>query len=373
MRYLLFVLAIFSIKSESYSQLKLEDFNNFPLGIYFDHYKEVKSYFIKEPELFKGDSKTNKDNYKIEYNDIPFDIFGSADYELVFVNKTLSFVDIRLKYNCDEIDKFRQTIQYIKNTFKSDSDKNLLKEYSDLNYIDAIDFMKKEGKGVYGNMEDSVWDSLKGKHFGQEFWGINKSKQIDKKFIILSVSVDQARTTKGDWFLKPIVFDYSGSYLNLKITLTNEKLQDLRNQFENQSLYSFTGFREDKTIITLKNDNGVYKIPVKINNSLTLDFVLDLGASDVSISPDVFSVLLKTGSIEASDVLGKQSYKLADGSIVEHTVINLKSLTIGEIKLDNIKASVSDSNNSPLLLGQSALKKLGKYSIDNKKNELIIE
>jgi len=34
---------------------------------------------------------------------------------------------------------------------------------------------------------------------------------------------------------------------------------------------------------------------------------------------------------------------------------------------------VSDSNNSPLLLGQSALKKLGKYSIDNKKNELIIE
>lgn len=373
MRLLLLTLIFILSISTSYSQLRLKDFNDFPLGIYFDQYKEVKNYFAKVPELFKGDSKTNKDNYKIEYNDTPFDIFGSADYDLVFVNKILSFVDIKLIFNYDETENFRQTIQSLNNMLKSDFDKTLLKEYSDLNYIKAINFMKKEGKGVYGNMEDSVFENLKTEHFGQEFWNIKKSKQNDDKFIILSVSVGAVHKPKYDSYNRLLGYDYSGSCLNLNITLTNFKLQDLRNQFLSQSGYNFTGFKEDKKVIALKNDNGIYKIPVKVNNSLTLDFVLDLGATDVSISSDLFSVLLKTGSIETSDILGKQSYKLADGSIVEHTIINLKSLTIGEIKLDNVKASVSDSYNSPLLLGQSALKKLGKYSIDNKINELIIE
>ena len=366
MRHLLFILIFFYPKCECYSQLKIEDLNDFPLSIYFDDYRDIKKYFSNEPKLLKGDVK---DLYTIEYDDTPFDVFGSADYEFIFMNKLLTLVDIKLKFYYNETEKFKQTIQSLRNRLKSDFDKTLLKEYSDLNYFNSIDFMKKEGKGVYGNMDDSIRSNLNSKHFGQEFWNIKRSIHNDNRFMILGVSVGTTNKTKLDNH----DYEYSGSCIFLNITLTNSKLQDLRNQYLDLDRYNLVQFREEKKIIKLKNENGVYKIPVKVNNSLTLDFVLDLGASDVSISPDVFSVLLKTGSIDPSDIIGKQSYKLADGSIVEHTVINLKSLTIGGIKLDNIKASVSDSNNSPLLLGQSALKKLGTYSIDNKKNELTIE
>ncbi len=51
-------------------------------------------------------------------------------------------------------------------------------------------------------------------------------------------------------------------------------------------------------------------------------------------------------------------------------IINLNEFEIGGIKLKDIKASVSESAHSPLLMGQSALSKLGPYKIDG--NELII-
>jgi len=117
----------------------------------------------------------------------------------------------------------------------------------------------------------------------------------------------------------------------------------------------------------------VYNLPVKLNDNLTLNFILDLGASDVSISPDVLLVLLKTGSISESDFIGEETYQFADGSTAKSKVFNLKSLKIGDIEINNVRASVSGSVNSPLLLGQSALKKLGKYQIDNNNSVLIIE
>jgi clan AA aspartic protease (TIGR02281 family) len=130
---------------------------------------------------------------------------------------------------------------------------------------------------------------------------------------------------------------------------------------------------DSKKEIQLKEKDGIYSLPVKINNTLTLDFVLDLGAADVNLSQDVFSVLVKAGAIKSSDYIGEQNYQLADGTIIKSNVINLKSLKIGEIEIKDVRASISNSADSPLLLGQSALKKLGKYSIDNTNSLLIIE
>ena len=68
-----------------------------------------------------------------------------------------------------------------------------------------------------------------------------------------------------------------------------------------------------------------------------------------------------------------QTYKFADGSSAKSNVVNLRNLMIGDIKLENVRASISNSINAPLLLGQSALKQLGKYSIDNLNKQLVIE
>jgi clan AA aspartic protease (TIGR02281 family) len=98
-----------------------------------------------------------------------------------------------------------------------------------------------------------------------------------------------------------------------------------------------------------------------------MDFILDLGASIVAISPDLFSVLVKSGTIESTDFIGTETYQLADGSAAKSKTFYLRKLKIGDIEISNVKATVSNSINAPLLLGQSALKRLGSYSIDNKK------
>src|SRR5271166_3464262 len=66
--------------------------------------------------------------------------------------------------------------------------------------------------------------------------------------------------------------------------------------------------------IQLERQGGIYMLPVRINGSITLPFVLDTGASDVSIPADVFLTLTRTGTVKASDFVGTETYTLADGS-----------------------------------------------------------
>ena len=61
-------------------------------------------------------------------------------------------------------------------------------------------------------------------------------------------------------------------------------------------------------------------MPVTINDQLTLKFVVDSGASDVSIPANVVSTLMRTGTITDADFLGSETYKLADGSTVPLTL-----------------------------------------------------
>lgn len=126
------------------------------------------------------------------------------------------------------------------------------------------------------------------------------------------------------------------------------------------------------TNIKLKKTQGIYKIPVKVNGSLTLDFVFDSGASDVLISNDVFSTLMKMNKISKNDILGYEYYQIADGSTVKQTSIILRKLQIGEIVVNNIKASVGKST-APLLLGQTFLQKFKQFTINNQNDILIID
>jgi len=93
----------------------------------------------------------------------------------------------------------------------------------------------------------------------------------------------------------------------------------------------------------------------------------------VSLSPDVFLVLYRAGTISESDFIGTETYKFADGSTAKSNVFNLKSLKIGDFELKDVRASISNNISSPLLLGQSALKKLPSYRIDNQNNKLVID
>jgi len=127
-----------------------------------------------------------------------------------------------------------------------------------------------------------------------------------------------------------------------------------------------------KTTIKMTKKGGVYEIPCKINGT-QMNFIFDTGASDITISLTEAMFLYKQGTLTDDDFLGTQQYQIANGAIEEGTVINLNTVEIGNRTLHNVQASIVHNMKAPLLLGQSALRKYGKISIDYNKNEITFE
>lgn len=130
-------------------------------------------------------------------------------------------------------------------------------------------------------------------------------------------------------------------------------------------------FIETVVEVPFTNENDICKVKCSINN-LPLHFVFDTGASDISISNVEAAFMLKNGYLSQQDFQGKQNYITADGDISEGTIIYLRTVEFGGLKLANIKASVVKNQKAPLLLGQSVLKKLGRIEIDNDKDVIRI-
>ena len=122
-----------------------------------------------------------------------------------------------------------------------------------------------------------------------------------------------------------------------------------------------------------KTEGNVYEIPVTINDVLKISFIFDSGASDVTVTPDVASTLIKTGTVNASDFIGTQKYVFADGSTATSKVFIIRKLTIGNHTVSNVRASISKSINAPMLLGQSVQQKFGNIVIDNNTHTIIFE
>lgn len=114
--------------------------------------------------------------------------------------------------------------------------------------------------------------------------------------------------------------------------------------------------------ITINKLNGVFKIPCKVNG-LSLDFIFDTGASDVSISITEAMFLLKQGLINSDDFVGEKKYTIANGTIEKGSVINIREVEVEGIVLKNVKATVFNNVEAPLIMGMSAISKLGKVEL----------
>jgi predicted aspartyl protease len=127
------------------------------------------------------------------------------------------------------------------------------------------------------------------------------------------------------------------------------------------------------TIKIIKTQSGLIEIPIVINDVLRINFIFDSGASEVSLSPDVALTLLRTGTISESDWLPSQTYTFADGSKAKSKRFLIKKLIIGNQILTNIEASISNSIEAPMLIGQNVMQKLGSVTIDYDNLLLIIK
>jgi hypothetical protein len=108
--------------------------------------------------------------------------------------------------------------------------------------------------------------------------------------------------------------------------------------------------------VALKKVGGTFVVPVEINGAITLDFTVDSGAADVSVPLDVYSTLMRKGTIKDSDVIGERTYVLADGSTSQSFTFVIRSLKVGDMVVENVIGGVGPMQGS-LLLGQSFLER----------------
>lgn len=337
---------------------------------YFDNGKA--NYDLYRSNILKG--------FRIDFQNQQIDVFGKCDFTVNYWKDSLCNTKISMRFRPEELYKFpliydELILQISKLGFKSNGDNSNLLNRNKI--IEESAFHVKQGK----------FDFLQSKFIGQNIY-VSSSSSINsiKNIILFRADIVKGQTIfHDDFFSNPNGSKYEGSWLELEITVLADSTLDLYNHFaSNSNKVSYGSFMQQKNRellvwseyggtgisvspdfkIPIKELNGVYTVPVFINNTILIDFIIDGGASDVSITPDVFLVMIKKGLISEEDYVGESLYKFADGTTAKSSVVILRQLQIGNYTITNVRASISNNLNSPLLLGQSALKKLEPYKID---------
>jgi clan AA aspartic protease (TIGR02281 family) len=140
------------------------------------------------------------------------------------------------------------------------------------------------------------------------------------------------------------------------------------------------GSAEQRGDETLNNNTSIahitkqgnsYYVPVRINDTITLPFLLDTGASDLVIPIDVALTLIRAGALKRSDFIGQTSYRMANGSEEVGDVVVLRDVRVGDHMVRNVSASITPAQGQPLL-GQSFLSKFGTVTVDYKRLILVL-
>lgn len=160
-----------------------------------------------------------------------------------------------------------------------------------------------------------------------------------------------------------------GERLDSLLSIYETKVQERIRTFKGEECVDAT---EEKVVeIPFIKTGGVTKVDCTINN-LPLNFIFDTGASEVTISQVEANFMYKNGYLDSRDIVGKKTYQVATGAIAVGTTIILKQIEFGGLILRDVRASVVETQNAPLLLGQTVLQRLGKIEIDNSQRILKI-
>lgn len=136
---------------------------------------------------------------------------------------------------------------------------------------------------------------------------------------------------------------------------------------EDEALYAQSG---DEIVVPYRNDNGVKYVQVKVNG-IGFEMIFDTGCSGALISIAEAKYLYEKGKLTEEDFLGTARSQIADGSVVENMVVNLKEVVIdGKVLCPNVEATVSGNINAPLLLGNEILDRVAAITIDNQNQTL---
>jgi len=122
----------------------------------------------------------------------------------------------------------------------------------------------------------------------------------------------------------------------------------------------------------MRQDHGVYYVPVSVNG-VNLEFIFDTGAATVTLSVVEAALLYRQGKLTQDDIVGTGQFVDAEGRVNTNAIINLRDVTLGNTTIHDVQASVSASQQAPLLLGQSVLSKFGAVTMDYEHNCIILK
>ena len=127
-----------------------------------------------------------------------------------------------------------------------------------------------------------------------------------------------------------------------------------------------------RTVATFQRAGGVFVLPGLLNGGTQVYFVVDSGAASVQIPEDVAEELKRAGTLVDADFVGQRRFVVADGRGMQQRVFRLKTLKIGERTMENVVATIGAARTRPLL-GQSYLRRLNWWKIDNVRNAIELE
>ncbi|NIG53388.1 retropepsin-like aspartic protease [Chitinophaga sp. Cy-1792] len=116
---------------------------------------------------------------------------------------------------------------------------------------------------------------------------------------------------------------------------------------------------------------GMTKLKVKIGPVVNV-WMLDCGATDMLVSDTMMNKLLQLKLVSKDDFLGQQTYTLANGRILLCDVYKINHVQVGKFTVDNLVIGASKEADS-FLLGKTFLNKFRRWSIDNQREQLILE
>ena len=117
-----------------------------------------------------------------------------------------------------------------------------------------------------------------------------------------------------------------------------------------------------KQIPLIRRGNALFLFG-KINGSLNIEFLLDTGCSGTLLAKEVGDILFLKGNLTESDVKGTSTSYYGGLYSAEQKDVNIRSLTLGKVKLKDINASIGDRYGGTTLLGMAALDKMNGYAI----------
>lgn len=137
--------------------------------------------------------------------------------------------------------------------------------------------------------------------------------------------------------------------------------------YDNEANASDYEQMSDAEIISIPftEKSGVKYVKVSVNG-FGFEMIFDTGCSGTLISVAEANYLYQKGYLTQEDIIGVSKSQIADGSIVENMVVNLKEVILdGKIRCTDVSATVSANNNAPLLLGNEVLNRVAAYAVDN--------